>query len=57
MAIHHGKMHNIMLNDGIYFEGDENESKYRYKGEKSEEDENEIVEEIDPEDTNEGPTE
>lgn len=24
MAIHHGKMHNIMLNDGIYFEGDKN---------------------------------
>lgn len=22
MAINHGKMHNIMLNDGLYFEGD-----------------------------------
>ena len=24
IAINHGKMHNIMLNDGIFFEGDEN---------------------------------
>lgn len=24
IAIHHGKMHNMMFNDGLYFEGDEN---------------------------------
>lgn len=24
IAINHGKMHNIMLNDGIFFEGDDN---------------------------------
>ena len=24
IAIHHGRMHNIMFNDGLYFEGDEN---------------------------------